>query len=199
MEILKIDSRNTIKKVASLILRGEVLVCPTDTVYGLLADASNQEAVEKLFKIKRRKKAKPIPVFVRDIKMAKRLAEISPKQEKFLRKVWPGKVTVVLRRSKDCKLPEILFGKEKKTKTIGLRIPDYPLISQLLEKVKRPLTGTSANISGLPPSTKIKDIIKQFQDKKFQPALILNTGNLKPAKPSKVVDLTGKKPKVLRK
>ncbi len=196
MEILKINTKEKIRKTASLILKGKVLVSPTDTVYGLLADAGNEEAVKKLLKIKRREKGKPIPIFVQNITMARKLAEISKTQQEFLKKVWPGKVTVVLRRKKDCGLPQILFGDKE---TIGLRIPNYKLINQLLSITKRPLTGTSANISGLAASAKIKDIIKQFQDKKFQPDLILDAGNLKPSRPSRVIDLTGAKPKILRK
>lgn len=196
MEILKINSENVIKKAASLISEGKVLVSPTDTVYGLLADAGNQKAVKKLLKIKRREKGKPIPIFVQNIAMAKKLAEISETQQGFLKKVWPGKVTVVLRRKKNCGLPKILFDDKK---TIGLRIPNYKIINQLLLITSRPLTGTSANISRSPASTRIKDIIKQFQDKKFQPDLILNAGNLKPSRPSKVIDLTAVKPKIIRK
>lgn len=194
MRTLKINSEGVIEKAAGLILKGKVLVSPTDTVYGLLADATNEKAIKKLLKIKKREKGKPIPIFIENIEMAKKLAEISKSQEKFLKKVWPGKVTVVFKRKN--KLPKVLFAKEK---TIGLRIPNYKLVNKILERLNRPLTGTSANISGLPPSTKIKNVIKQFQDKKFQPDLILNAGNLKPSKPSKVIDLTGSKPKILRK
>lgn len=194
MEILKINTKDRIEKIAGLILKGKVLVLPTDTVYGLICDATNQKAVKKLLRVKKRLGKKPIPIFVRDIKAAKELAEISKNQERFLKKVWPGKVTVVLKRKNN--LPQILFGNKK---TIGLRIPNYKLINQLLLIINRPLAETSSNISGLPASIRIKDIIKQFQDKKFQPDLILDAGNLKPSKPSQVIDLTGAKPKILRK
>ena len=196
MKIIKVFPRN-FKKVIEIstqsIKDGKVLVCPTDTVYGLLADATNQRAVERVFKTKKRPKGKPIPIFVRDIKMAKNFAFINKDQEKFLKKFWPGKVTFVLKRKN--KLPKILFGKAK---TIGLRIPNYKLIKNLLEKLNRPLTGTSANISGKPSSIKIKEVIKQFKNKKFQPDLVLDAGNLKFSLPSTVIDLTGKKPKILR-
>lgn len=175
------------------IKQGEVVVCPTDTVYGLLADATNEKAVKKLLKIKKRRTQKPIPIFVKDLKTAKRLAQINKNQEKFLRKVWPGKVTIVLKRKN--KLPKILFAERK---TIGLRIPDYKIINQLLFIINHPLTGTSANISGKSPSTKIKEVISQFKNQKFQPDLIIDAGNLKPGKPSTVLDLTILPPKILR-
>ena len=175
------------------IKQGEVMVCPADTVYGLLADATNKKAVKKLLKIKKRNTQKPIPIFVKDLKTAKKLALINKNQEKFLKKVWPGKVTVVLKRKG--KLPGVLFRNKK---TIGLRIPDYKIINQLLLIINRPLTGTSANISGQPPSTKIKEVISQFKNQKFQPDLIIDAGNLQKSKPSIVLDLTTQPPKILR-
>ena len=203
MELLKIRQVNLgeiVRKAVKFIKKGKVLICPTDTVYGLIADAANKKAVEKLFKIKKRNSGKPVPIFAKDIKMAKKLAVIDKEQEKFLKGVWPGKVTVVLKR------PRFrrgfggrgkIYGIDKKT--IGLRIPKYKLINTLLEKVNRPLTGTSANLSGRPASVKIKEVLKQFKNQKFQPDLIINVGNLPKSRPSKVIDLTCKKEKILRK
>jgi L-threonylcarbamoyladenylate synthase len=188
MEILKINSQNfkrVIEKVIKFIKEGKVIVFPTDTVYGLIANATDKKAVEKIFKIKKRKKGKEIPIFVKDLKMAKKLAKIEKSEEEFLKKVWPGKVTVIL--------------KKKNQGKIGLRIPKYRLVNLLLEKLKKPLTGTSANISGRPASTEIKKIIKQFENQKIKPDLIVDAGNLKPAKPSTVIDLTTQRPKIQRK
>jgi len=186
MRISKINKQNldkVLKEAAKLIKNGQVLVCPTDTVYGLICDGTNKKAVRRLIKIKKRQNKKPIPIFVKDIKMAKKLASIDKVQEDFLKKVWPGKVTVVLK---------------KKNRTIGLRIPNYKLINRLLSIIKTPLTGTSANISDKPASTKIKEVLKQFKSQKYQPDLILDAGDLPKSKPSTVIDLTVSPPKVLR-
>ncbi|MFA5767523.1 MAG: Sua5/YciO/YrdC/YwlC family protein, partial [Candidatus Paceibacterota bacterium] len=78
------------------------------------------------------------------------------------------------------------------------RIPDYKFINQLLLETGRPLTGTSANISGIPGSTKIKEVVSQFQGRKNQPDLIINAGNLKKSQTSTVVDLTVLPPKIIR-
>jgi len=196
MRILKLSQKNLkeiVEIAAKSIQQGKVLVCPTDTVYGLVCDATNEKAVEKVFKIKRRVAKKPIPIFVKDTKMAKKLAKIDKKQEKFLKSVWPGKVTVVLRPKK--KFPK---GIGKPKKEIGLRIPNYKFINQLLSIVDCPLTGTSANISGKPPSTKIKEVLEQFKNQKSLPDLVIDVGNLKPSKPSTVIDLTTSPPKILR-
>jgi len=219
MKILKISKNNFKKAIeiaAKFIREGKVVVSPTDTVYGLLADAKNEKAIERIFKIKRRK-GKPIPIFVKDMKMAKNLAFINKFQEKFLKKAWftrpnfskeaqkkmvkigpkiwvgKGKVTVILKPKR--KFPK---GIGKPKKEIGLRIPNFKLLNFLLKKLNRPLTGTSANISGKPASGNLKEIIQQFKDKKDQPDLVIDAGNLPKSKPSTVLDLTIWPPKILR-
>lgn len=193
MNILRANLRN-LEEIITAIKESKVLICPTDTVYGLVCNARSQGAVKKLFEIKGRSEEKAIPVFVRDIRMAKRLAIINKEQEKILRKSWPGKITFVLKYKKG-KLPQILLGGKK---TIGLRIPEYGLLGILLEKLNRPLTGTSANISGNPSSGNIKEIRRQFKDKKQQPDLIIDAGNLPKSKPSTVLDLTAQSLRILR-
>lgn len=180
MEIIEPDLEKAVKAVKA----GKVLVCPTDTVYGLVCGFNNKLAVERIYKIKKRPKSKLLPIFVKDIKMAKTLAEISQSQEKFLKKVWPGKITVVL--------------KAKEKGTIGLRIPEYELVRRLAARTG-PLAETSANISGKPATAKIKEVLKYFKGREYQPDLVLDAGDLKPARPSKVIDLTGPKSVILRK
>jgi L-threonylcarbamoyladenylate synthase len=198
MRIIKISFESfnqVVEEIVKLIRKGGIIACPTDTIYGLIADATNGKAVKKVLEIKKRRSQKPFPIFAKDIKMTKALAQIDREQQKFLTKIWPGEVTVVLKQREDCGLPKILFGK---TKTIGLRIPKHKLVNILLEKINKPLIGTSANISGRPGSTEIKKVLAQFKDKRYQPDLIIDAGNLKLSKPSAVVDLTGSDPKILR-
>ena len=196
MKVLRFTSDTIgeiLKEAARSLRKGKVLACPTDTVYGFIADATNAKAVRKIFRIKGREKGKPIPIFVSDIEMARTLAEISKIQERFCGKVWPGKVTVVL-ESKD-KLPRELGT----AKTIGLRVPSHKLVQLILGKVRRPLTGTSANLSGTPSLSDSKEIIAQFQNRKHKPDMVLDAGVLPKSKPSKIIDITEAKHKVLRK
>jgi L-threonylcarbamoyladenylate synthase len=194
MEILNLSSRNysnIIEKAVEIMRKGGVVVSPTDTVYGLIADATNKKAVEKIFKIKKRQKGKWLPLFIKDLKLAKNIAGIDKKQERFLKSVWPGKTTIVLKRRNRMKI----YGVDKDT--IALRIPNYAFLNKLLGKIKKPLAQTSANISGKKLPRDTEEIIKQF--KKYKPDLIISVGRLKSAKPSKVIDITGSKPKILRK
>lgn len=90
-----------------------------------------------------------------------------------------------------------MYGLDKNT--IAVRIPDYKLIDNLFKIIKVPLVQSSANLSGNSAPTKIKEIIAQFQNQKYQPDLIIDAGNLPKNRPSKVIDLTGGKIKILRK
>jgi len=191
MEILKVKNKIN-KRIEKIIKDGGVLVFPTDTVYGLICDATNRKAVERVFKIKERQKNKPVPIFVKDLKMAKNLVIIPKKQEEFFKKTWPGKVTIVLKRKKT---RIKIYGVDKKT--IALRIPNYGLVNILLDKLKKPLVGTSANISGKAASGNIREVTRQFENKNYQPDLLIDGGILS-GKPSVILDLTVSPPKILR-
>lgn len=198
MKIIKLNNNYVVAEASKLLLNGKIIVCPTDTVYGLLCDATNKKAVDLVFKIKGRNKTKPLPIFVKDIKMAKNLAYITKQQEKILKEKWPGRVTFVL-LAKNISLPSELYHKKDNKLTIGLRQPNYELVQKLMAKTKKPLVGTSANISGQPPCYNIKCVVAQFKNKKFQPdLLIVAPKNLPKQKPSKVIDITEKIPKILR-
>ena len=196
MEIIKINSKKIEKEklqtVIKLLKKGKIIIFPTDTVYGIIADSQNKKAIEKIFKIKKRLKVKPLPVFVKDLKSAKKIAKIDKSQEKFIKSKWPGKFTFVFKRK-----PAKIYGIGKKT--IGIRIPNYRILNKLLEKFKKPLIQTSANISGKGALTNIKKVLKEFKNQKNRPDLVINAGKLKKSKQSTVIDLIQKKQKILRK
>jgi len=198
MTILKIGSIKTddiLKIIIEFLKKGGIIVCPTDTVYGFLADVANKKAVEKIYKIKKRPRSKYLPVFVKDIKMAQELAEINKDQEKILKKYWPGRFTFILfkKKSPDVRRRGTIYGVDKNT--IALRIPKCKFLNDLLEKINRPLAQTSANISGQPATTKIDDILRQFSK---ADVLIIDAGDLTKSKPSKIIDLSSDREKVLR-
>jgi L-threonylcarbamoyladenylate synthase len=189
MNVIK-QSQKAIDEAVNTLKKKGVVICPTDTVYGFLADGTNKKAVEKIYKIKKRAKSKPLPVFIKDFKMAKKLAEIDTKQKKTLERYWPGKYTFVLKRKPGVKI----YGVDKDT--IALRIPKYKFLNNLLNKINKPLVQTSVNISGNPALIRISDIINQFSKTDI---LIVNAGDMKNNKSSKILDLTKNKVKILRK
>jgi L-threonylcarbamoyladenylate synthase len=189
MEILKIDLENldetVIQKTANVIKSGGVVVVPTDTVYGLVCDATDETAIRKTFEIKKRDLNKPIGIFVGDISMAKDYATIRKDQEGLLESA----NTFVLPL-----LKQLPFQKE----AIGIRIPNSQLVMALVDELGFPLVQTSANLSGEPLGNDIKKIIETFSKETIKPDLILDGGELESHKPSKVIDASGNVPRILR-
>lgn len=199
MRILKVNPENlreseeAIIEAAKVMLAGGTIVFPTDTVYGLGCDATNEAAIKKIFRIKNRAENKPLAIIVRDVAMAKKVAFVDRRLERALDLVWPGPITVVL--FKNYKLPEVLTAKKQ---TIGLRVPDYKLSHLLSENMGRPYVATSANLSNEPASSQIGQVLKYFERNSIKPDLILDAGDLKFSEPSTVLDLTTPKPKIVR-
>jgi len=193
MKIIRLANKNIIKKVADVLQQGGLVIFPSDTVYGLLVDAYNKKAVEKLIAFKNRPPGKPISVFV-DWDLLYDLVLVSKKQKDLLKNILPGPFTVVLKsKGKVCSLLE------SEKKTLGVRIPDYQPINSLVEKFNRPITATSANLSGKPPHYSIDSLLKQLpESKKKLIDLIVDAGKLPRNKPSTVIDLVEENIKILR-
>ncbi len=200
MEILDAGDSGAVSRTIQVLRNGGVCAVPTDTVYGLIADATNEKAVRKIFDIKGRPKEKTVSLFVRDIKMAKEYAEVLPRQEKFLRHVWPGKVTVILgQRTKNKGLMDIksLSRFVIQDGTIGMRAPKDEFLRKILKEMGAPLAQTSANVTGEVPAKNAKEIIRYFECMDVQPDLVIDGGACG-GKPSTVLDLSVDGPKVLR-
>jgi L-threonylcarbamoyladenylate synthase len=197
MNVLHLTDRNVsaiVDEVVRHLKRGAVLAIPTDTVYGLACDAMNEGAVKKLFAIKGRSMSSGLPVFVKDIAEAKRAAIFDERVESFLDEVWPGPMSVVLR--KRSRIPDIITGG---LSTVALRIPDHPFVLKLLEVYPHPITGTSANVSGHDALSTATDVQRDFNGRTKQPDVLVDGGELPPSRPSTIIDLTNpKNPRPLR-
>lgn len=191
----KFNSKNYTKilsKAERILRSGRIVIAPTDTVYGILGDATRAEMIKKIFEIKGRPHEKALPIFVKDIAAARKYAYISDAKAKFLEKVWPGAVTAVFHHKE--KLPKILTGG---LDTIGIRIPDNPFLLELLALLDFPLVETSANVSGRPPAKNIKEVKEYFGKSKMKPDLVVDGGTLT-GKASTVIDFTAREPVILR-
>jgi len=203
MKIIKI-SKTVLAEAIKVINRGGVIVCPSDTVYGLVCDAGNKKAVEKIFKIKKRPKTKPLGVFVRDIKMARRVAVIDERAKKFLKRNTPGKITVILKKRPNSGLAKLVgtqparSASRNEVDTVGIRIIKDKFINELLDNFGKPLAQTSANVFSQPFSTKIGEVLKQFENIESKPDLVIDAGDLPKSRPSAIIDLTYNKVKILR-
>ena len=174
--------RDEIMAISSQFKQGETIVYPTDTIYGLGCDATHQKAVDKVFKIKKRKKKQPLLVLVSSISLLKKYAYVSRKQEEYLKKCWPGPVTVILKdRGILAKNVASLEG------GLAVRLPKSKFLIKIIREVGKPIVSTSINISGKNSILDPDNIEKKLG--KVKPDIIIDAGKTKNKKPSKVVDL----------
>jgi L-threonylcarbamoyladenylate synthase len=194
-QIKKIDpihpEPELIKEAAGVIKQGGVIVFPTRCLYGLGADAINPNAVERIVEIKQRPEDNPILVLIHSKKQLEVLVEeIPPAADAIMEAFWPGRVTLVF-DARD-KLSDLLTAKTGK---IGVRLPGHPVAAAMLQQVKGPITGTSANLSGRPGCNRLLDIGPQITG---QVDLVLDAGTLQGGVGSTVVDVTEEPPRILR-
>ena len=195
---LSTNFNKTVKAATGALLNNKIIIYPTDTLYGLGGNALSEEVIEKVFEIKKRNKKKPLPIIVKDLKIARRAACVDSKAEKILEKIWSadsinkiGPVTAVLRK-KDIIPYSLTAGGE----TIALRPAGSLFLNALFQKIDFSLIATSANLSGRPAINKISEISKTFKN---SDCLIIDNGDLENTTPSAIVDLSNiNYPKILR-
>jgi L-threonylcarbamoyladenylate synthase len=179
-----------IEKGVKILQKGGVIAFPTDTLYGLGADAFNSTAVERIYEIKNRLKHRQLPLLIADVEQLVTLADPIPEIAWFLaRRFWPGGLTLVL--SKTNSLPVYLASGP----TIAVRVPNHPVCLALIQRLGNPLIGTSANISGQPAALTAEEVRQQLGGKTD---FVINGGKCPGGKESTVVDVTHESPIILR-
>jgi len=194
VEIIKVDverpEADVVRHAADLISRGGVIGYPTETAYGLGADAMHGDARERIFAIKGREQDKPLPVIVSDLDQLAALCEPLPSSLPILAsRFWPGPLTlVVLLR------PELreAFGGNA---SLAARVSGLPLARELARAADCCLTATSANRSGGEPARNARDVVATLGD---ELDMILDGGEVSRLAPSTIVDLTSEAPRLLR-
>lgn len=147
----------TVEQAAELIRQGNVVAFPTETVYGLGADAWNPSAVKKIYALKGRPEDNPLIIHLSAINQADDFAaKIPPAAEKLMKNCWPGPLTLVLKKK-----PEVLDALTSGLNTVALRIPDHPVALELI-RLTGPLAAPSANLSGRPSPTNPTHIQRDF-------------------------------------
>jgi L-threonylcarbamoyladenylate synthase len=150
-------SQSDIERAADAVRDGDLVVDPTETVYGLGADALDPEAVERVFATKGRDRENPVSMAVPDVETAAEYTELGGRERAFMRQFLPGPVTVVVERGD--RLPDALTaGRDR----VGVRVPDHDLALSLLGRVA-PVTATSANASGRPSVRQTSSLHEQVR------------------------------------
>ncbi|MEM9356723.1 MAG: L-threonylcarbamoyladenylate synthase [Pseudomonadota bacterium] len=182
----------TIAKAAEIIRAGQLVALPTETVYGLGADATNPEAVAKIFTAKGRPSFNPLIVHVASLELAGTLAEVTPLAERLAANFWPGPLTLILPRDEQRRIPDITVAG---LDTIAIRIPNHPIALELLIKAEVPIAAPSANRSGHVSATTAAHVADDFG---ASVSLILDAGPTVHGVESTVIDATGSVPVILR-
>src|ERR1022692_4478941 len=175
---------------AAAVLSGELVVLPTDTVYGVGADAFSAAAVTHLLAVKGRGRDMPPPVLVGTVRAASALVEdLGPYGQQLIDEFWPGGLTLVFRASRSLKWD---LGETRGT--VAVRMPQHPVALELLKQTG-PMAVSSANLSGSPAATTAAGAREQLGD---SIAVYLDGGPCQADVPSTIVDLTGDVPRLLR-
>jgi len=179
-----------IKRVVDVLKDDGVIAYPTDTIYGIGCDIFNKKALERIYLLKGRDRAKPMSFVCSDLSHISKFAKVSNYAYRIMKRLLPGPYTFILEASSE--VPRMLMPKRK---TVGIRIPDNAIATMLVETLGNPIISTSANISG-------EDIISDPREIDLFMGNILDLtvdGGMLPGEPSTIVDLTGDSPVLLRK
>ena len=181
----------TTAQAAQLLRQGEVVAFPTETVYGLGADATNDTAAEKIFTAKGRPNDNPLIVhIVGAAQLPDVVSEVTPIARKLIDAFWPGALTVILPKHKS-----LSDGVTAGLQTVGVRVPSHPVALELLREVGLPIAAPSANISGKPSPTTAQHVVDDLHGRI---AGIVDGGSCQVGLESTVVDCTAGIPVILR-
>ena len=180
-----------LKEPAKVIKDGGIVVFPTETVYGIGTNGLDEEAVKRLYEVKQRPIEKPISLLVSNMEMINQIAkDITEKEYKIMEEFFPGPLTIILKKKEN--VPDIITaGKE----TVGVRMPSGEIARKLVEYANVPIAAPSANISGEPSGTNIKNIIKSFDG---QVDYFIDGGESKLGIASTIVQVIDEKVHILR-
>lgn len=182
---------NDLKKAASIIKNSDLVAFPTETVYGLGADACSQEACLKIFEAKGRPANNPLIVHVASVQEAKDIVHFNDDAEK-LANLWPGPLTLVLPKKDNAILAQCVTAG---LNSVAIRIPADPIALNLIRESGCPIAAPSANKSGTLSSTSYEHVRKNFGDEIF---ILPSNGNATYGLESTIIDLTSPKPTILR-
>ena len=189
MKRIPINDPDSIKQAVETLLQGGVAAHPTDTIYGLAADAENEAAVARVYAVKGRDPAKDLLIAVPNLDVAQRYVHITPLAKSLAQKYLPGPLSLVLARKNDA---ATAIGAH--SGTIGIRLPAHPWMQGLMEKLDCGITSTSVNRSGAPPLADPGEIGKELGEE----IDLLVDANILSGAPSTVVEARGEKPVILR-
>lgn len=196
MKVIQLTPENfdaTVEEAAGVLRKGGVIIYPTDTLYGLGADAFSDAAFEKVCMIKERDERRPVHAVFADMEMAGEYAELNEAGQKLARQFLPGPLTLIFKKKSG-----VTGGIARTLSTIGVRIPKNNFCLALAKTFGKPFTTTSANVTAKETGATIEEIQKQLGERASVIDLVVDAGELPESLPSTIVDLSGGQPFILR-
>jgi L-threonylcarbamoyladenylate synthase len=181
-------SKGDLNEIAGIIKRGEMIVYPSETVYGIGADIFNEAAIKKVFMAKHRPFDMPLSVGVADKEMARKIAEINDQADRLIDAFMPGPLTIIVKKKG---VPDIVTSNSQK---VGIRIPDHPVALQIIRSTG-PIVATSANIHSKPDAAVMEDAKEDLGD---AVSAYLDGGPCTLGKPSTIVWLMNGEIEIIR-
>lgn len=181
-----------LNNAVKILKRGGIIIIPTETVYGIAVDATNNSAINKIYKIKNRTDAKPLQIMCGSLKMAEEIAVFDEISKKFCEENWPGALTAIVQMKNESSISKNFNNVDN---SIGIRVPNHNLVLELIKLFDSPLAVSSANISGqwnpLNTDSISREVINSAD-------YVIDGGTCLLGKPSTVVDFRTSPPHILR-
>ena len=183
--------RDAIEEAATWIRNGGIVAVPTDTLYGLAADPFRADAVARVFAVKGRAAERALPLIAADAaQIGRHLGPLSPMGARLAERFWPGPLTILVAAP-----PALAHDVSGGTGTVGVRVPADAVVRAIAAASGRPITATSANISGEPPTSDPEEVERVLGN---HIDLLIDTGRTPGGVPSTIVDVTGTEPRLIR-
>ena len=189
---IKKYSGKVIQQAYEILLNGKLLAIPSETVYGLGADATSDSAISKIYKLKKRPHINPLILHVSNIKMVEQFTETNPLFYLLSNYFWPGPLTMILNQKKNNNISELATSN---LSSVAVRLPDNKIFQNIIEKFNNPIAAPSANISGNISPT---DPYHVYEDFGKDIELIIDGGQSEKGVESTVIDIRSKEIEVLR-
>ncbi|MCA9733631.1 threonylcarbamoyl-AMP synthase [candidate division KSB1 bacterium] len=190
-QVIDLKNPNAIPIAVDKLKSGKVIVGPTDTIYGMFADASNEDAVAQLITMKKRQPDHALPLIASDLEQVERYCEISEIERKIAAAFWPGPLTLVLHRRAAAKISRACV----ENNTIAVRVPASEFNREIARALGRLITATSTNISGEPPADSVASVSSAIQN---AVSCIFDAGPSVESKPTTIIRIVDNQIRVLR-
>lgn len=190
--VLDADQTDTLEQTAQLLIKGKIVILPTETVYGIGALASNGKAIARIYSGKTRPQSKALIAHVDGQQMADTLGELNDLAASLIKQFWPGPLTLIVTRKANANIHPLASGG---LSTIAIRCPDHHFTRNLITRLGQTLVAPSANITDQQPPTSVNALSPQIASRVD---LIVDGGTCSNGQPSTLIDLTSQPPKLLR-